>query len=79
MRASLILLFITVCISSPAEEKPVPGAQVAREVKVEVGGKKVSLRYWQFLPKSYDGKKKFPFMLFLHGAGERGSLSLIHI
>tara|TARA_B100001245_G_scaffold229969_1_gene208873 strand:- start:259 stop:1008 length:750 start_codon:yes stop_codon:yes gene_type:complete len=73
MRASLILLFVTVCISSPAEEKPVPGAQVAREAKVEVDGKKVSLRYWQFLPKSYDGKKKFPFMLFLHGAGERGS------
>jgi predicted peptidase len=28
--------------------------------------------YAQYLPKDYDGKKKFPLVLFLHGAGERG-------
>lgn len=28
--------------------------------------------YAQYLPKGYDGKKKFPLVLFLHGAGERG-------
>ena len=66
------LFFITVCASSPAEEKPVPGSQVAREVKVKAGGKEVNVRYWQFVPKAYDGKKKLPLMLFLHGAGERG-------
>ena len=40
--------------------------------------------YWKFLPKSYNAKnseekstatssKKFPLMIFLHGAGERGT------
>ena len=28
--------------------------------------------YAQYLPKGYDGMKKFPLVLFLHGAGERG-------
>ena len=34
------LFFATVCASSPAEDKPVPGSQLAREVKVKAGGKK---------------------------------------
>jgi predicted peptidase len=29
-------------------------------------------RYSVFLPTDYDGKRKFPVVLFLHGAGERG-------
>jgi hypothetical protein len=70
------LFFTTVCVSSPAEDKPVPGSQVAREVKVKAGGKEVSVRYWQFVPKGYDGKKKLPLMLFLHGAGERGNMAV---
>jgi predicted peptidase len=37
--------------------------------------KKVSLRYLLYLPKGYGEKKeqKWPLMLFLHGAGERGN------
>ena len=36
--------------------------------------KDVSLRYLLYLPKDYGEKgKKWPLMLFLHGAGERGS------
>ncbi len=33
-----------------------------------------SLQYWLYLPDGYqqDGTKKWPLMLFLHGAGERG-------
>jgi len=79
MRTPLILaalcgfFFTVLCSSSPAQEKLVPGSQVAREVKVKAGGKDVTVRYWQFLPKSYTGKKDFPLMLFLHGAGERGN------
>ena len=80
MRISLVIpaflcvfLFSAVCCTSArAKEKLVPGTQVAREVKVKSGGKDVTLRFWQFVPKGYNGKKKFPFMLFLHGAGERG-------
>jgi len=30
------------------------------------------LRYWLYLPENYAAKGKCPFILFLHGAGERG-------
>ena len=35
----------------------------------------LSARYLLYLPKDYDGKtrKRWPLILFLHGAGERGS------
>ena len=80
MRSFLIILTVlcgflstaTICSSAAADEKLVPGSQVAREVKVKSGGKEATIRYWQFVPKSYNGKKNFPLMLFLHGAGERG-------
>ena len=29
-------------------------------------------RYLQYLPNDYDERKKYPLVLFLHGAGERG-------
>ena len=33
----------------------------------------IGYRYWLFLPKGYgQSKKRWPLMLFLHGAGERG-------
>ena len=35
--------------------------------------KKYSYHYLKYLPEGYDGKKPFPLLLFLHGAGERGS------
>jgi len=31
-----------------------------------------SYNYLKYLPDGYNGKKKFPLLLFLHGAGERG-------
>ncbi len=54
-----------------AEAKP--GTQTAQELKIKTGNKEITLGYWLFLPKSYDQKKSWPLMLFLHGAGERGS------
>jgi len=41
----------------------------------------VSIPYQILLPKNYDPKKTYPFLLFLHGAGERGNdneLQLVH-
>lgn len=35
--------------------------------------KDVSINYLQYLPKDYDKKDKWPLLLFLHGAGERGN------
>ena len=67
-----VFLVFSDSTSALGKEKLVPGAQLAREVKVKSGGKNVTLRFWQFLPKAYNGKKEFPLMLFLHGAGERG-------
>jgi len=52
--------------------KSKPGSQTAQELKIMVGDKETAIGYWLFLPKSYDQKKAWPLMLFLHGAGERG-------
>ncbi len=34
---------------------------------------KITMSYLVYLPKEYDQKEAWPLMLFLHGAGERGS------
>jgi len=31
-----------------------------------------NFRYYRYLPEGYDGNKKYPLVLYLHGAGERG-------
>jgi len=56
---------------SAADSKP--GTQTAQELKIKVDDKETTIDYWLFLPKSYNQKKSWPLMLFLHGAGERGS------
>lgn len=54
-----------------------PGKQVPRTVTLEVsdekGSRTVEMGYQLFVPASFDAKKKMPLMLFLHGAGERGT------
>ncbi len=35
--------------------------------------KTYSYKYLKYLPDGYESKKKFPLLLFLHGAGERGN------
>ncbi|MBM4033716.1 MAG: phospholipase [Planctomycetes bacterium] len=47
-------------------------AQEARSFAAAVT-KKVACRYLLYLPKGYEkGRKRWPLLLFLHGAGERG-------
>ena len=41
-----------------------------------VTSKTDSMRYRLLFPKNYDKNKKYPLVLFLHGAGERGDSSL---
>ena len=67
-----VLSVSAICFSATAKDKLVPGSQVTRDVKVKSGGKEVNMRYWQFVPKGYNGKKNLPLMHFLHGAGARG-------
>jgi len=52
-----------------AQTEPKPGIQTAGQFTM-----KVDLDYLLYLPKDYDqnGGKKWPLILFLHGAGERG-------
>ncbi len=55
-------------------DEPSAGKQVAQSVEVKQGDKTEKLQYLLFLPKDYgtDATKKWPTILFLHGAGERG-------
>jgi predicted peptidase len=43
------------------------------ERKVYVNSQNASLRYRILFPEGYDGTEKFPLLVFLHGAGERGN------
>ncbi len=62
--------------TSPAASAPPPPA-VPDHVQQAMSAvtRTVGYEYLQFLPKDYDekGAKQWPLILFLHGAGERGS------
>lgn len=47
-----------------------PGLQVAAKLTAEVT---VELDFLLYLPEEYESQKQWPLVLFLHGAGERGS------
>lgn len=54
---------------------PKAGEQVAQKLILE-NLPAQAIQYWIYLPKNYtasDTSKKWPVMLFLHGAGESGS------
>lgn len=58
-----------------AGEDPAPGKQVPQQFKHDGA----TVHYLLFLPKDYgnsDKERKWPLMLFLHGAGERGEGNL---
>lgn len=69
------LLAGAIASSAVAAETDVMARNQSAEVaKLEVR-KKAELKYLLALPKGYDAKKgkKWPLMIFLHGAGERGT------
>eukprot|EP01035_Chromulina_nebulosa_P065799 gene65799-90028_t len=84
--AGTLLLIITSCsvfaqrhtsLSQQTEKKPVSAAEKLAamgdyEKKWLINGTD-TLPYRLLLPKNYDSSKKYPFILFLHGAGERGN------
>jgi len=63
--ASILLLII--CSSAFAQDLTL---YEKKEIKIK-GGK--SLPYRILFPENYDRSKKYPVVLFLHGAGERGN------
>ena len=57
------------------QNRPRPGAQVCqRYVQGQAGdnGAGPCMDYLLYLPQEYDARTKWPLMVFLHGAGERG-------
>ncbi len=70
-----ILLGSLACLISPVlAEAPVPGALVqgSAAVKGEAGAG-TTLGYWTYLPKGEKPATGWPLLVFLHGAGERGT------
>jgi predicted peptidase len=73
-------LLITGCAThapvAVSQLKLAPGLQSAQvsDVHLPDGSASTALRYWLYLPKDYDADptKRWPIVLFLHGAGERG-------
>jgi predicted peptidase len=67
-----VLVWLTVV--ARAQQSPAPAAQTPRNFQKTIT-KTVGADYLLFLPKDYDSSasKTWPLMLFLHGAGERGS------
>lgn len=64
------LLFSSPSFAQQSAEGDVESGQTAESFDV-----KINLDYLLFLPDGYDAKaeKKWPLLVFLHGAGERGS------
>ena len=72
MRLAPVLLLL-LAGAVPAGEAAAPGKQVPRTLDKEII-RHVKLNYLLYLPEGYAGKadKRWPLVLFLHGAGESG-------
>jgi predicted peptidase len=77
MKDLLVLAIVVVlagCSSvEPESDNPMPSKQVAKHFEFKSNGRE-RVGYLLFLPVGYKerGHDKWPLMLFLHGAGERG-------
>ncbi len=67
---SCVVVLMTLAVARAGGE-PDPRAALAKRVFRNAQGE--SLPYRLFVPRKYDPAKRFPILLFLHGAGERGS------
>ncbi|MHB9132292.1 MAG: carboxylesterase family protein [Armatimonadota bacterium] len=65
----LVLLAVT-ALPTEAQQKDERIKQFEARTFTDAGGK--TLTYRLLKPNNYDAKKKYPLVLFLHGAGERG-------
>ncbi len=62
----IIALFLLITLSANAQK----GGEFSKKLYVQNGD---TLKYQIMYPKNYDKNKEYPLVLFLHGAGERGS------
>ena len=74
MVAVLTAVVVTGCALRVSAAEPAPGKQVEMRFK-ESTTRTIEARYLLFLPAGYaaDPGRKWPMILFLHGAGERGT------
>jgi predicted peptidase len=75
-RLSLVALFLVAL--SPLVSfalDPQPGKQIATSLEVPAieGDGKETIHFWLFAPANHAEKEKLPLLVFLHGAGERGT------
>ena len=67
--ASLLAVIATACAQTPNEKKN-PADEYDARKQVAADGQ--ALNYRLLKPLNYDAARKYPLVLFLHGAGERG-------
>lgn len=67
MKKLLFLLIATFAVLTSAT------AQSTYECKVFVSSDGINLNYRELTPAKVEAKKKYPLVIFMHGAGERGS------
>ena len=73
LRFSLGILFVLLATVLPAAAKKPETGFLDRQVTVQG----VAYKYQVFVPEDWTANKKWPVILFLHGAGERGEDGLI--
>ncbi|HWV99436.1 MAG TPA: prolyl oligopeptidase family serine peptidase [Candidatus Acidoferrum sp.] len=72
--AASVLTLTAGAVAEPAAESNPPPIQMAKKLTFKKS-QTLKVNYLLFLPKDYDARprKKWPLILFLHGAGERGT------
>lgn len=73
-KATLFSWCLCLGLLSPGLVSSVSAAQHAKVFETSLGGSQVKMGYLLHLPTGYDpaAGKKWPLVIFLHGAGERG-------
>lgn len=64
-----LMLLLAVSTFAQADETAQPGRQQAMQLNASVP---VTMNYLLALPEDYEQQERWPLVLFLHGAGERG-------
>ncbi len=67
--AMLAVFFISPVRGDDSSKPDEPARQLEQTLELQVP---VELHYLLYLPKNYDQQDKWPLVVFLHGAGERG-------
>src|ERR1051326_9495541 len=70
----LPILLLVGCAMDKFGANNSPGKQMAKHLRLK-RSEQLEINYLLFLPKDYDAnsQKRWPLILFLHGAGERGT------